>query len=272
MNILAENYDQFNIGSPGVWHTMLPRNTSYAVYLPLLCLFRLKQSRKWSSSKTTVMTVLPSSMEVSYVKQRDDIYHKDISLTSRANIARVLSSTKLSEFFFAQYAYWFVDTFDLLEGGESDALLVLLFERMAEWKVSRRVRTFPYILIVHSASSSAVLERYPEFADNTIPILVPPPRNKINVIVRAPQTFVQGLMYVHMQLLNRMLKTGHGGKFNKVGDCLIVTRTEEDAFFAHNFINKKVVKSSLNIDMRLLGYLLQTLGIIKDASKRQFKL
>lgn len=284
MNILAENYADFDIGRPGIRHVMLPRGTSYAVYLPLLCqskskaAIQLANGTRSAESHRRALGVLPTRLEVAYVKQRDDIYPGEIAFLSRNEFHRMLCSDHKFRHFCKKFPCWFIDAFDLLQGGEMDRLTELLLGKLIKMELITdsngecRVAQTPCVLLVHSASVSAAESTFSQLIGRGIVSPVPPPRNKFNMVVRTELSFYECLDAVYMHVMSKSTGVGRMIDGRNIGDIMVIARNSQDAAAATDYLRMKIGNLSCQdaIEVKMVGYIQPTAGLMKEGSARKF--
>lgn len=93
---------------------------------------------------------------------------------------------------------WILDCHDLLEDDGCDAVMSSLVERFscASSTQSAVWCTAPRVLVVHTAPREKVEERFPAMRGRSLRKPVPPPLNKLNVMVKNVDNTEEFVAYV----------------------------------------------------------------------------
>ncbi len=219
MNILAEELGALRVDTPGVWHIMLPRGTAHSAYLPMLCC-NLEKKRNAQLARAgyaeeriemqmrRCLSVLPSPAEVSYLSSSDSRYYGgEILRMDRKEAEMRMREPCLFSLLCRSNSRWILDCHDLLEeeGSSADGLVRALLEGF-EWNPLRTRDPddrMPYALVIHSASPRDVEARFPRLLGRCLGEVVPPPSNKLNVIVRNVDTTDEFASYVSSKLASQ---------------------------------------------------------------------
>lgn len=232
MNILAEKWQRIRVGQSGIVHTMLPRGCCYATYLPQLCIAYINRERisgRSLSWRRKVISILISGKEVTYMCSRGDAYLDDVTHMSRDGFSAFLQNSEVFHKNCANAIILF-DAHDLLENKQCDMMVKALchLEMLSE-KCGDSDGTFPYILITHTASNSAVTYRHSYLQNRSMDPMIPPRRGKVNIVVQHIDTFDDCIAYISSIINKRLSKNPSPYTLVDRGDYLIMTRSETDA-------------------------------------------
>lgn len=202
------------------------------------------------------------------------MYRDEVIFKSRKDMSRCLSSKGELKELLALSSTWFVDCHDLLESSSADRILVQLLDLYREMPQSEHYpdgTKVPYILVIHSASVKKVVSAYPSLRNSTIETVIPPPRNKYNVLVNNINNVKDSLDYLYDQLMWRIKGYPSASYLNKTGDCLILTRSMDDAMLIHSHLNSAMSDYASRVSFKMIGPISATLGLLQDIKTWRFK-
>lgn len=94
------------------------------------------------------------------------------------------------------------------------------------------------------------------------------------MVVKNLQSVAECIAFIANQLGQRMgsinSDISSSGANDCEGDCLVVTRSMEDALLAHSQLCRVVRDLGGKVDVRLIGPVQKSVGTLRDAKRRKF--